>query len=79
MQKRSGVNSFQSIVQCNIIRMRDKTKIRIIHQNGETVLPKWRNRLRVRNDRDITHRQLYVRFEMKFNYVVSKMNINSIS
>ena len=59
--------------------MRDKTKIRIMHQNGETVLPKWRNRLRVRNDQDITHRQLYVRFEMKFNYVVSKMNINSIS
>ena len=38
MQKRSGVNSLQSVVQCNIIRMRDKTKIRIMHQNGETVL-----------------------------------------
>ena len=52
--------------------MRDKTKIRIVRQNGETLLEFVMLGI-------LLNRHFYVRFKMKFNYVVSKMNVNSIS
>ena len=64
--------SSHSLYQCNIMRMRDKTKIRIVPQNGKTLLEFVMLGI-------LLNRHFYVRFEMKFNYVVSKMNINSIS